>query len=102
MLFILGYHRPSKISIHIYIRPFFIYALCATSKATRAFCLTIIRDEIEDILVNAEANTITAFAETPKPDPKNLYRHTPLISRDKNFFAFLLMVASGSIFWAQQ
>jgi len=74
MLFILGYHRPSKISIHIYIRPFFIYALCATS---RAFCLTIIRNEIEDILVDAEANTITAFAETPKPDLKNLYRHTP-------------------------
>jgi len=60
------------------------------------------QDEIEDILVDAEANTITAFAETPKPDLKNLYRHTPLIFRDKNFFAFLLMVASGSIFWAQQ
>jgi len=52
------------------------------------------QEEIEDILVDAEANTVTAFAETPKPDPKNLYRHTPPICRDKKLFRFFI---DGSI-----
>lgn len=53
------------------------------------------QEEVEDILVDTEANTITTFAETPKPDPKNLYRHTPPLSRtEKHLFRFFI---DGSI-----
>lgn len=53
------------------------------------------QEEIEDIIINKETKTITAFAETPEPDYKNLYRPTPLISRAGNhLFHFFI---DGSI-----
>lgn len=52
-------------------------------------------EEIEDILINREINTVTSFAETPEPDPQNIYRPTPPLPRNKrHLFRFFI---DGSI-----
>jgi len=35
------------------------------------------QDEIEDIIINKGREVITAFAEEPEPNPKEIYRSTP-------------------------
>lgn len=42
------------------------------------------QDEIEDIVINKEMENVTAFAEIPEPDPKNIYRQTPHLPRTRN------------------
>ncbi|MGB9887124.1 MAG: hypothetical protein ACPLRW_09015 [Moorellales bacterium] len=52
-------------------------------------------EELEDALINREANEITAFAETPEPSFNALYRPTPPLPRtQENFFRFFI---DGSI-----
>lgn len=41
-------------------------------------------DENDDALVNEEVREITDFAETPSPDPRNVYRPTPALYRSEN------------------
>jgi hypothetical protein len=41
-------------------------------------------EEIEDLIINKDTKTITAFAETPEPDPQNIYRATPPLGRKQN------------------
>jgi len=53
------------------------------------------QEEIEDIIINKDVETVTSFAEFPEPDPQNIYRPTPLISRtQKHLFRFFI---DGSI-----
>jgi len=53
------------------------------------------QEEIEDIIINKDVDSINAFAEVPEPDPQNIYRITPLLSRPQNhFFRFFI---DGSI-----
>lgn len=53
------------------------------------------QEEIEDIIINKEMGNVTAFAETPEPDPSNIYRPTPPITRAQNhLFRFFI---DGSI-----
>ncbi len=53
------------------------------------------QEEIEDIVINREVKNVTAFAEIPEPDPANIYRPTPPLSRmEKHFFRFFI---DGSI-----
>lgn len=53
------------------------------------------QEEIEDIVINKEMENITAFAETPEPDPQNIYRPTPPLPRTQNhLFRFFI---DGSI-----
>lgn len=53
------------------------------------------QEEIEDIIVNKEMENVTAFAETPEPDPQNIYRPTPSLNREENhLFRFFI---DGSI-----
>lgn len=42
------------------------------------------QDEIEDGLVNKEMENVTAFAESPEPDPQDIYRPTPPLLRTQN------------------
>jgi hypothetical protein len=52
-------------------------------------------EEIEDFIINKETQTITTFAETPEPDPQNIYRPTPALSRKEcHLFKFFI---DGSI-----
>lgn len=48
------------------------------------------QEEIEDIIINKEVENITAFAETPEPDPQNIYRQTPPLLRTQNHLFFVL------------
>lgn len=43
-------------------------------------------DEVEDMLINAENQTVTEFLEYPAPDPANIYRPTPPLYRAENHF----------------
>ncbi len=43
-------------------------------------------EEIEDMLINRDDKTITAFAETPLPSAESLYRSTPPLFRAENHF----------------
>lgn len=53
------------------------------------------QDEIEDIIINKDTHTITSFAEVPEPNPQNIYRPTPSITRNqKHLFHFFI---DGSI-----
>lgn len=53
------------------------------------------QEEIEDIVINKDVETVTSFAETPEPNPQNIYRKTPLLHRTKNhLFRFFI---DGSI-----
>jgi len=53
------------------------------------------QEEIEDIIINREVDKVTSFAEVPEPNPKNIYRKTPPISRkEKHLFRFFI---DGSI-----
>jgi len=53
------------------------------------------QEEIEDILINKNAETISSFAEIPEPNPQNIYRQTPLLPRrQKHLFKFFI---DGSI-----
>lgn len=53
------------------------------------------QEEIEDVIINKEMENITAFAETPEPDPKDIYRKTPPLTRTKkHLFHFFI---DGSI-----
>ena len=53
------------------------------------------QEEIEDALINRDAQEITAFAETPEPDVSNIYRPTPpLFRQEKHLFRFFI---DGSI-----
>lgn len=53
------------------------------------------QEEIEDILVNKDMADVTAFAETPEPNPQKIYRPTPPLSRtEKHLFRFFI---DGSI-----
>ncbi|MGB9715372.1 MAG: hypothetical protein ACPL1G_03025 [Thermodesulfovibrionales bacterium] len=53
------------------------------------------QEEIEDIIINREMENVTAFAEIPGPDPQNIYRKTPPLTRDENhLFRFFI---DGSI-----
>ena len=53
------------------------------------------QEEIEDIVINKDVETVTSFAETPEPNPQNIYRKTPLLPRTKNhLFRFFI---DGSI-----
>ncbi|MEW6102365.1 MAG: hypothetical protein AB1630_00875 [bacterium] len=53
------------------------------------------QEEIEDIIINKDNEVITAFAESPEPDPQDIYRKTPPISRTQNhLFRFFI---DGSI-----
>jgi len=53
------------------------------------------QEEIEDTVINKEVEVITSFAETPEPDPQNIYRSTPPLSRtEKHIFRFFV---DGSI-----
>jgi len=49
------------------------------------------QEEIEDAIVNKEDREITAFAETPEPDPTNIYRPAPpLLRAEKHLFRFFI------------
>jgi len=49
------------------------------------------QDEIEDVIINKEAEYVDAFAEDPEPDTQNLYRKTPPSSRTQNhLFQFFI------------
>lgn len=53
------------------------------------------QEEIEDIIINREMENVTAFAETPEPDPQNIYRQTlPLLREVNHLFRFFI---DGSI-----
>jgi len=53
------------------------------------------QEEIEDIVINRDVDTVSAFAEEPEPDPQDIYRQTPLLPRAENhFFRFFI---DGSI-----
>jgi len=53
------------------------------------------QEEIEDIVINKDIEDVTSFAETPEPDPKNIYRSTPPLTRkEKHLFRFFV---DGSI-----
>lgn len=53
------------------------------------------QDEIEDLVINKDVENINAFAETPEPDPRNIYRSTPPLTRNQNhLFKFFI---DGSI-----
>jgi hypothetical protein len=53
------------------------------------------QEEIEDIVINKDVEIVSAFAETPEPDPQNIYRSTPPLSRSQNhLFRFFI---DGSI-----
>lgn len=53
------------------------------------------QEEIEDIIINKEMEIVTAFAEIPEPDPKDIYRKTPPLARGENhLFRFFI---DGSI-----
>jgi len=53
------------------------------------------QDEIEDIVINKDVENVSSFAETPEPDPQNIYRSTPPLSRrEKHLFRFFV---DGSI-----
>lgn len=53
------------------------------------------QEEIEDILINKEMESVTSFSETPEPDPQKIYRSTPSLSRTQNhLFRFFI---DGSI-----
>ena len=53
------------------------------------------QEEIEDIVINKDVETVTSFAETPEPNPQNIYRKTPLLPRTKkHLFRFFI---DGSI-----
>lgn len=53
------------------------------------------QEEIDDIIVNREMENVTAFAETPEPDPQNIYRKTlPLPRTQNHLFRFYI---DGSI-----
>lgn len=43
-------------------------------------------DEIEDMLVNRDSTEVTAFLETPEPNPQHLYRSIPPIYRPQDHF----------------
>lgn len=48
-------------------------------------------DEVEDMLVNAGSREVTAFLETPTPDPRELYRPTPPLFRpQKHFYRYFI------------
>lgn len=48
-------------------------------------------DEIEDMLVNAESREVTAFLETPEPDPRDIYRPTPPLYRpQKHLYRYFI------------
>lgn len=52
-------------------------------------------EEVEDFVINNGMENVTAFAESPEPDPKNIYRQTPPITRTENhLFRFFI---DGSI-----
>ncbi len=49
------------------------------------------QDEIEDHLVNADAERIDAFAEIPEPSFPNIYRPTPALHRsERHLFRFFI------------
>lgn len=53
------------------------------------------QEEIEDTLINRDIETVTDFAETPEPNPQNIYRPTPPLARAQNhLFRFFI---DGSI-----
>jgi hypothetical protein len=53
------------------------------------------QEEIEDKIINKDGDTVTAFAENPEPNPQNIYRKTPPLSRTQNhLFRFYI---DGSI-----
>lgn len=53
------------------------------------------QEEIEDIIINRDDDTINTFAEEPEPDPQNIYRETPPLTRTQNhLFRFFI---DGSI-----
>lgn len=53
------------------------------------------QEEVEDIVINKEVDQVTAFAETPEPNPSNIYYSTPpLPRREKHLFKFFI---DGSI-----
>lgn len=53
------------------------------------------QEEIEDIVINKGVENVTAFAEIPEPDPANIYRPAPPLSRiERHFFRFFI---DGSI-----
>src|SRR6266851_6193537 len=48
-------------------------------------------EEIEDMLINRDDKTITAFAETPLPSAESLYRSTtPLFRAENHFYRFFI------------
>jgi hypothetical protein len=49
------------------------------------------QEEIEDIIINKDTETITTFAEIPEPNPQKIYRPTPPIYRtQKHLFQFFI------------
>ncbi|MCM8828595.1 MAG: hypothetical protein NC902_04835 [Candidatus Omnitrophica bacterium] len=53
------------------------------------------QEEIEDIVINKDVEIVNSFAETPEPNPQNIYRSTPPIPRtSKHLFKFFI---DGSI-----
>lgn len=59
------------------------------------------QDEIEDVLINKDAEEITAFAEVPEPDISNIYRPTPpLFRQEKHLFRFFIDGSIRSYFLA--
>jgi hypothetical protein len=53
------------------------------------------QEEIEDATIDKGESIITEFAELPEPDPSNIYRSTPILSRkQKHLFRFFI---DGSI-----
>lgn len=53
------------------------------------------QEEIEDIVINKGVDRITAFAETPEPNPSNIYFPTPPLPRkERHLFRFFI---DGSI-----
>ena len=42
-------------------------------------------------MINKDVEVVTSFAETPEPDPQNIYRSTPPLSRvEKHLFRFFI------------
>ena len=53
------------------------------------------QEEIEDVVINKDVTTVSAFAETPEPTLSNIYRSTPPLPRSKRrFYRFFI---DGSI-----
>jgi len=49
------------------------------------------QEEIEDIIINRDIETVNAFAEVPEPDTQNIYRSTPpLLRLEKHLFKFFV------------